>query len=135
MDHTEAHKIISALADGCDPLTGEKVENSVLQHGNVIRALHVAIRALERGPKPPSSRRKPTNAGKEWTEPEERQLLQKFEEGKSIAELAQALDRTHAGIHARLVLHGRLQATGPQLRGRGANAKAGAIGVLARSET
>jgi hypothetical protein len=36
MDDTQAHKIISALADGCGPTTGEKVEGSVLQHGDVI---------------------------------------------------------------------------------------------------
>jgi hypothetical protein len=42
MDDTEAHKIISALANGRDPMTGEKVQGSVLQHGDVIRTLHVA---------------------------------------------------------------------------------------------
>jgi len=68
MDDTQAHKIISAIADGCDPTTGEKVEGSVLQHGDVIRALHIAVRALEasarskagvrraRAPRTPASR-------------------------------------------------------------------------------
>ena len=132
MDHTEAHKIISALADGCDPATGEKVENSVLQHGDVIRALHVAARALES--KLRRSAGMPAKHGQPWTEQEDRELLEKYDAGQPVEQLAEAHERRLAGIHARLVLHGRLQATGPQLRGRGANTKAGATRVLARSE-
>lgn len=126
MDDTEAHKIISALANGCDPTTGEKVESSVLQQGDVIRALHIAIRALENNgsSKARRSRATPANAGKPWTEEEDRELLKKFDEGQSVAELAQAHDRTPAGIHARLERHGRLQGLGPQWRGRAANAAA-----------
>ena len=137
MDHTQAHKIISALADGCDPTTGEKVECSVLQNGDVIRALHVAVRALETSvrPKAQSSRaRVPANAGKPWTNQEDRELLEKFDAGQTVAQLAQAHDRTPAGIHARLARHGRLEGTGPQWRGRVANAVAGAI-RSGRSET
>jgi hypothetical protein len=129
MDDTQAHKIISALADGCDPTTGEKVEASVLQHGDVIRALHIAVRALETSArsKPRSSRaRVPANAGKPWTEEEDRKLLGLFDAGQSVSRLAQAHDRTPAGIHARLVRHGRLQGTGPQWRGRAANTVASA---------
>ena len=134
MDHTEAHRIISALADGCDPATGAKVENSVLQHGDVIRALHIAARALETG-KPRRSAGMPARHGQPWTEQEDRELLEKFDAGQSVKQLAEAHERRPAGIHARLVLHGRLQGTGPQLRGRGATATSGAIRVLARSET
>jgi hypothetical protein len=127
MDDTQAHKIISALADGCDPTTGEKIEASVLQHGDVIRALHVAVRALEARPKGRGSRvRTPANAGKPWTEEEDRKLLGLFDAGQSVTQLAQAHDRTPAGIHARLVRHGRLQGSGPQWRGRAANTVASA---------
>jgi hypothetical protein len=73
MDETQARKIISVLADGCDPMTGEKLESPVLQHGDVIRALHVAVRALEARIKGRGSRaRTPANAGKPWTEEEDR---------------------------------------------------------------
>jgi hypothetical protein len=129
MDATQAHQIISALADGCDPTIGEKVEDSVLQHADVIRALHMAVRALEvsAGSKVRSSRaRTPANAGKPWTEQEDRALLEKFDEGLSVAELARAHDRTPAGIHARLARHGRVQGQGPQWRGRAASAVASA---------
>jgi hypothetical protein len=129
MDATQAHQIISALADSCDPMTGEKVEGSVLQHGDVIRALHMAVRALDasdRSKVRTSRARKPANAGKPWTEQEDRALLEKVDEGLSIAELARAHDRTPAGIHARLARHGRVQGQGPQWRGRAANAAASA---------
>lgn len=127
MDDTQAHKIICALADGRDPTTGEKVEGSVLQHGDVIRALHVAARVLEKRIKAPNSRtRMPTKAGKPWTEQEDRELLEKFDAGQSVAEIAQGHDRTPAGIHARLERHGRLQGLGAKWRGRAANAVAGA---------
>jgi hypothetical protein len=66
MDHTQADKIISALADGCDPTTGETVEGLVLQHGDVIRALHMAVLALEiraRSKVRGSRARTPANAG------------------------------------------------------------------------
>ena len=137
MDHTEAHKILSALADGCDPTTGEKVEGSILQRGDVIRALHSAIRALEasaRSNTRSSRARMPANAGKAWTEQKDRELLEKFDAGQTVAQLAQAHDRTPAGIHARLVRHGCLQETGPQSRGRAAAELVGAI-RSERSET
>jgi hypothetical protein len=123
MDDTQAHKIISALADGCDPTTGEKVEGSVLQHGDVIRALEANTQFKARS----SRARVPASAGKPWTEEEDRELLEQFDAGQSVAQLAQAHDRTPAGIHARLVRHGRLQGTGPQWRGRAVIAAVGAI--------
>jgi|SRR5688500_9841427 hypothetical protein len=137
MDDTQAHKIISALADGCDPTTGDRVEGSILQHGDVIRALHIAVRALEKNVRSNargSRARMPANAGKPWTEQEDRELLEKFDAGHSVAQLAQAHDRTAAGIHARLERHGRLQGPSPQWRGRAVNAMAGTIG-RERSET
>lgn len=130
MDDTQAHKIITALADGCDPNTGEKVEALVLQHGDVIRALHLASRALEASVRSKARNRRahlPENANQPWTEQEDRELLQNFDEGQTVAQLAQAHGRTPAGIHARLVRHGRLPSRGPESRGRAAVAVVGAI--------
>lgn len=130
MDDTQVHKIISALADGCDPITGKKVEGSTfLQHGDVIRALHIAVRALDTTSRTKARRsrlRMPANAGKQWTEQEDLELLEKFDAGQSVAQLAQAHDRTPAGIQARLERHGRVQGQGLQWRGRAANAVVGA---------
>lgn len=131
MDDIKALGIVSALANGVNPQTGEVFEvDSPYQSADVIRALYVAVRALETTTRPklrPTRAHLPANAGKPWTENEDLELLEKFDEGLSIAELARAHDRTPAGIQARLERHGRLPAQGLQWRGR--NGKA-----LARAE-
>lgn len=130
MDDNKALAIVSALANGVNPQTGEMFEvDSPYQSVDVIRALYVAVRALEmtsRTKARASRGRMPANAGKPWTEQEDRELLEQFDAGQSMSELAQAHDRTMAGIQARLERHGRLQVQGLQWRGRAAQAEAGA---------
>lgn len=129
MDDNKALAIVSALANGVNPQTGEMFEvDSPYQAVDVIRALYVAVRALEmtaRTKARASRGRMPANAGKPWTDQEDRELLDKFDAGRSVPELAQAHDRTIAGIQARLERHGRLQVQGLQWRGRAAQAEAG----------
>ena len=121
MDDSKALGIVSALANGVNPLTGEGFDvDSPYQAADVIRALYVAVRALETAArfKTRARSRMPANAGKPWSEPEDRDLLQKFDEGSSVVELARAHDRTPAGIQARLERHGRLPGQGLHWRGR-----------------
>jgi hypothetical protein len=121
MDDFKALSIVSALANGVNPQTGEVFDvESPYQSADLIRALYIAVRALEttRTKLRPSRTRLPSNAGKPWTENEDLELLEKFDEGLSVAELARAHDRTPAGIQARLERHGRLPAQGLQWRGR-----------------
>ena len=129
MDDNKALAIVSALANGVNPQTGEMFEvDSPYQSADVIRALYVAVRALElssRSKVRSNRARMPANAGKPWTEQEDRELLEKFDSGLTVAQLGQAHDRTLAGIQARLERHGRLQGQGVQWRGRSATAVAG----------
>ncbi len=122
MDDIKALGIVSALANGVNPQTGEVFDvDSPYQSGDVIRALYIAVRALEtttRTKLRPGRARLPTNAGKPWTESEDHELLERYDQGLSVADLARALDRTPAGIQARLERHGRLPAQGLQWRGR-----------------
>lgn len=122
MDDNKALSIVSALANGINPETGEVFYmDSPYQSVDVIRALYVAVRALETTTKAKlrsNKQRTPTNAGKPWTDQEDRELLTKFDEGLSIADLARVHDRTLAGIQARLERHGRLPAQGLNGRGR-----------------
>jgi hypothetical protein len=122
MDDNKALSIVSALANGVNPQTGEIFEiDSPYQAADVIRALYVAVRALElsnRSKARGTRGRMPANAGKPWAEQEDRELLEKFDTGASIAQLAQTHDRTLAGIQARLERHGRLPGQGLQWRGR-----------------
>lgn len=111
MDQAKAASIVSALADGINPLTGEAFPpDSPYQSAEVIRALYVACRVLETN----SARRLrsrtnlPPNAGKPWSEEDDRQLLAEFDSGRPVPELAKTMGRTRAGIQARLERHGRL---------------------------
>ncbi|HWK50361.1 MAG TPA: hypothetical protein VNR40_10770 [Steroidobacter sp.] len=125
MDDNKALSIVSALANGVNPQTGELFEvDSPYQAADVIRALYVAVRALElsnRSRVRGNRARMPANAGKPWAEQEDRELLEKFDAGLSLAQLAQAHDRTLAGIQARLERHGRLAGQGVQWRSRVGN--------------
>ena len=115
MEEARAHAIVSALANGVNPLTGELfAADSPYQAPDVIRALYCAVRSLEA-----ASRRRTrgqdagsNNAGKPWTEEEDRQLLSAFDGGRPLVQLAQAHGRTRGGIQARLIRHGRLAPEG-----------------------
>lgn len=115
MEEARALTIVTALASGVNPLTGELfAADSPYQSPDVIRALYIAMRALEsagrrrtRGQGAASS-----NAGKPWSDDEDRQLLSAFDNGQPLVELAQAHGRTRGGIQARLVRHGRLTPEG-----------------------
>ena len=114
MEEARAVTILTALAGGVNPLTGELFAvDSPYQSPDVIRALYCALRVLEtagrrrmRGPGANS------NAGKPWSDDEDRQLLSAFDNGRPLAELAQSHSRTRGGILARLIRHGRLAPEG-----------------------
>ncbi len=127
MDDQQALAIVAALANGANPHTGEVfAQDSPYQSPDVIRALFAAQRALEsrlntgqRGTNSsrPSEPRGNThvgksNAGKPWSDEEDRQLLAAFDADKSLADIAQTHGRTAAGIRARLEKHGRLEPSG-----------------------
>jgi hypothetical protein len=101
----QALKIISLLADGKNPHTGEIIKSdSVFQNPDTVRALFKAQRALEGLAK--SEKRKknlPENAGKSWSSEEDRQLANAFNEGSELKELAKAHKRTEGAISSRLV--------------------------------
>jgi hypothetical protein len=139
MDDRHALAIVSALANGANPITGEMfASDSPYQSPDVIRALFVATRALEsqvgaagvrvtpmatesandrseskpsRAPDkaPQSARPGQSNAGKPWTADEDKQLLAAFDGNAPLAEIAKAHGRTQNGVRARLEKHGRLQ--------------------------
>lgn len=128
MDDDKALAIVSTLANGVNPQTGEVFDiDSPYQSADVVRALYVAVRALEninRRRARNNRTRLPANAGKPWTAQEDLELLEKFDAGEAVAQLAQLHDRTLAGIEARLERHGRLEGKGAQWRSRGGNAAA-----------
>ena len=110
MELSEALKITRLLSEGIDPETGEVLEDeSTFNEPRVIRALAVAVNALERVQKIESRKGPlPDNAGKAWATEEDSELVKAFENGASIGELAVEHSRTKGAISARLVRLGKL---------------------------
>jgi len=137
MDDRQALAILSALADGANPVTGEVFPgDSPYQTPDVIRALFVAVRVLgsqlDRVPTRSTQSNRPgdaqiaasngttassrkasrpeqMNAGKPWSTDQDQQLLTAFDRDMPLAEIARLHGRTIGGVRARLEKHGRLE--------------------------
>lgn len=115
MEKSEALRIVQALADGIDPITGEVFpDNSPYQHPQIIRALFAAVRVLEQGG---GGQRQEQillgNAGKPWNVDEDRQLCEGFDAGMTISQLAHKHQRTNGSIRSRLEKKGKLELDAP----------------------
>lgn len=112
MEPGQAKQILETLASGVDPSTGEALaEQSPFNDLQVIRALFYAVRELEKL-QSPRSRAQPGNAGKPWTKEEDASLVQAFDAGMAVGELAERHARTKGAIQSRLMRHGRLPPEG-----------------------
>ena len=112
MDEAQALSIVSTLANGVNPVTGEIFPpDSPYQTADVVRALFLVTRLLEARTRTRPRSSQPDNAGKPWNADEDQKLLRDFDRGISVADLAQSHGRTPAGIRARLEKHGRVQAS------------------------
>ncbi|RXZ42773.1 hypothetical protein [Crenobacter cavernae] len=111
MSPAEARSMIEALADGVDPETRETLADArPLNNPRLIRALFVAARALEEKERRDKRERvQPDNAGKSWSDDEDRQLLSAFDDGASVKELSTRHGRTAGAIESRLLRHGRVK--------------------------
>jgi hypothetical protein len=119
MEKEQALRILNALANGVHPATGEKfAADSPYQHPDTVRALFEAMRAVEGGGTPgaaPATERKPalpqSGSGSRWSPEEEQRLAMAFDAGRTVDELARAHGRSRAGIEARLVRLGKMDAS------------------------
>ena len=111
MDTDKSIKIIQALANGIDPITGEEFPaESAYQEAQTVRALFEAISALEIVKKSGDKRKNlPCNAGKAWEAEEDQRLISAFDGGKSIKGIAEEHLRTEVAINSRLIMHGKIQ--------------------------
>ena len=123
MEPDRAKEIIRSLADGRDPATGKPFPpESPYQQADTVRALHLALEALEK----PGRTREPRvidptkpKAGGAWTPEEEQQLRDAFAARQPIHQMAQAHGRTPGAITARLVKLGLIEDTNLHHTGRG----------------
>jgi hypothetical protein len=123
MEREQALRILNALANGVHPATGEKfAADSPYQHPDTVRALFEAMRVVEGQATAPTtsastsaSARRPalpqSGSGSRWTSEEEQRLASAFDAGRTVDELARAHGRSRAGIEARLVRLGKMDAS------------------------
>jgi hypothetical protein len=100
MTYEEALPILRLLADGIDPVNGGKFPaSSSYQHVTVVRALQVAIEAVEIERKKSAMA---ANAGKAWSDREDEQLQQEFHAAVDFREIAEIHGRSRGAILSRL---------------------------------
>lgn len=114
-----AAEILKALIEGVDPRSGEALaDESVLHQAEVMRALLVAVAALERSAARAQRRSLlPDNVGQCWTGEEEGKLIEAFKAGESAEVLARKHRRTLRAVEARLVRLGLISAEQRLTRG------------------
>lgn len=100
MDIIRAKEILTALAEGIDPTTGEVLpEDSICNKGEVVRALYTVLNRLD------SIRPKknlPKNTGKPWTQEDDDELRACFKSGMSQKDICAKFERTSGSISSRL---------------------------------
>lgn len=105
MDLQRAKELLTILADGVDPLTGEVLpEDSVCNKGEIVRALHCVLNVVQVKTQKP----KPENAGKPWTERDDALLCQMFDAGSTKKDMCACFKRSEGGIASRLVRLGKI---------------------------
>ena len=127
MEKATALKILQQLADGTDPHTGKAFgADSPYQHPDTVRALFVALRALDApAAAAPAGKQRtaapaenaPSNSGKPWSDDEDKALAAAFDAGKQILELATAHQRSRFAIEVRLAKLGKIEQPA-NMRGR-----------------
>ena len=111
MSPLEAKRIVETLASGIDPETGEVLPaQSTFNSPQVIRALFVAGKALDSAAKRAERDNSlPGNAGRSWSDEEDKELLALFDSGAPVKSIAAEHGRTQGAIAARLVRLGRIK--------------------------
>ena len=118
MHQREVVEVLSALASGAHPITGEVFEeDSPYNHPRVIRALFGSIELIEsRSGRVKKSleelnreQGKPLRTNMRWSEEEDQRLLELLEEGILTGEIASRFERTKGAIHSRLHGQGLLE--------------------------
>ena len=103
MDIQKAKEILSILADGTNPITGEALASyDSCNQADVVRALHSVLMELDKQPKK-NPQPQPRNAGKPWTTDEEERLIAEYKSSMQAYEIAKIHGRTQRAIAARLV--------------------------------
>ena len=109
MEINRAKELLTILADGINPVTGELLsDEDSCNQVEIVRALHSVIMELDNKDKTPAKKYR-ENSGKPWTEEEEKQLLEEYRAGLKVKEIAKAHERSNGAIMARLMKIGEIE--------------------------
>ncbi len=120
MQEQRARQILQALIQGVDPFNGEDLPaGTVLQQADVLRALLAGVAALEQFAARASRRAQlPQNIGRAWSADEQSSLIDAFQSGEPLADIASRHGRTLRAIEARLEKLGLITANQRTTRDR-----------------
>lgn len=103
MEKEKTIKMLTALANGIDPLSGEVFpSDSIYNNVEISRTLFNAIDLLKNS-KPKPKKLLPANSHQPWTAQLDSELSELFLKGTSINDIALFFHRSKAGIEARLI--------------------------------
>ena len=118
MEIEKAKELVSLLANGIDPITGEVFpDDSPYNHPSVIRALFTVLgnvripkkqnkQSIEERQSQNVASGKPRNAGLPWTDELKQEVAKMFKKGSPISELAIYFERTEGAIQSELMHQG-----------------------------
>ena len=119
MKKEEVVDVLSALASGVDPISGEAFEaDSPYNHPRVIRALFAGLDLIQTptAKRPKRSQEeinreegRPLRFNVRWSEQEDAELIQLIKKGALTGEIAEQFQRTKGAIHSRLQGKGLLE--------------------------
>jgi hypothetical protein len=104
MQEQRARQILQSLVQGVDPFNGQDLPaGTVLQQADVLRALLAGVAALEQLAARATRRSQlPQNIGRAWSAEEQSSLIDAFQSGELLADIAARHGRTLRAIEARL---------------------------------
>ena len=110
-DYGRASKIIKALIQGTNPVTGDPLPtDNILNSADVLRAMLVAASSIEDAVGRANRRAQlPGNVGRSWSKEEEATMVAAFNAKEPIPHIANRHGRTIRAIEARLERLGLLK--------------------------